>query len=409
MKKSIFLAALMLIAVGCLAQKKSVNTARNYCMSEENPKFEEARAAIKEALANDETKNLAETWYVAGLIGYRENYFDREILKSQDYIKRGQAIVESYDYWIKADEMAMTPIYDKKGKAKYNLALRKRIAEKMMEYYTSREVELVQYAIDLYNNQKNYDEAYKVFTRFLSIPDLEMMQDERYQEKLPKDTNYYYYQYLRARSAYENKDLDNALNLFRTLRDGNHNESSSAGQYLYQCYIDKGDSVTANSILDECIEMFPKEPWFLQNRINNLVRVGDADGAIAYLDRAIQMDPQSQYFNSKGSLLNMLKRFEEAIPVMQRALQMEPTNAGYNSNMGFIYFDRANKILDDASNLDNRGYKDAQTKAEIDFRAALPYFKKAYEIEPDNYQYKLSLRQLYYRLKMMDEYQALMN
>ena len=46
---------------------------------------------------------------------------------------------------------------------------------------------------------------------------------------------------------------------------------------------------------------------------------------------------------------------------------------------------------------------------EIDkaFQNALPYFEKAYELEPTNYDYKRSLRSLYYRLGMNDKYEAL--
>jgi hypothetical protein len=48
-------------------------------------------------------------------------------------------------------------------------------------------------------------------------------------------------------------------------------------------------------------------------------------------------------------------------------------------------------------------------KVEIDaaFQKALPYFQKAYELEPNNDSYKRSLRSLYYRLGMNAEYEAL--
>ena len=54
MKKSIFLAALMLISAGCFAQKTAVRTAKNLAM-QETPDFDAARAAIQPALENEET------------------------------------------------------------------------------------------------------------------------------------------------------------------------------------------------------------------------------------------------------------------------------------------------------------------------------------------------------------------
>ena len=53
MKKTLFLAALVLISAGCFAQKANVRKAKNLAMSSESPDFAAARAAIGEALEND--------------------------------------------------------------------------------------------------------------------------------------------------------------------------------------------------------------------------------------------------------------------------------------------------------------------------------------------------------------------
>ena len=69
MKKSLFLAALVLISAGCFAQKNPlVKKAKSYALAE-TPDFSAARAAIAEALKAEPT---AETYYWAGMIGYQE-------------------------------------------------------------------------------------------------------------------------------------------------------------------------------------------------------------------------------------------------------------------------------------------------------------------------------------------------
>ena len=69
MKKSLILAALVLISAGCFAQKNPlVKKAKNYAMAE-TPDFTAARATIEEALSAEPT---AEAYYWAGMIGYRE-------------------------------------------------------------------------------------------------------------------------------------------------------------------------------------------------------------------------------------------------------------------------------------------------------------------------------------------------
>ena len=47
-----------------------------------------------------------------------------------------------------------------------------------------------------------------------------MMQDDKTQAKMPKDTTYYLYKYYAARMAYDGKDLDLAISMFRELLDG---------------------------------------------------------------------------------------------------------------------------------------------------------------------------------------------
>ncbi|MCR4663746.1 MAG: hypothetical protein K5660_00065, partial [Paludibacteraceae bacterium] len=152
MKKILCMTALVLISAGCMAQKSNVRLAENLAL-QEKPDFAGARAAIKEAIENEETKGQTKTWYIAGMIGYQQNA--AEYLKMQqsngtkgnDYNVRGSAVLESYKYWIVADKLAMTPVYDKKGKAKYDTGTRKKIAEKMVEYY--EHLELVHYAYNL--------------------------------------------------------------------------------------------------------------------------------------------------------------------------------------------------------------------------------------------------------------------
>ena len=88
-------------------------------------------------------------------------------------------------------------------------------------------------------------------------------------------------------------------------------------------------------------------------------------------------------------------------------IAIEPNNALFLETLGFAYVDLGNKLNDDAVYYDANEY--AKAKVEIDkaYHNALPYFEKAYELEPDNYDYKRSLRSLYYRLGMNDKYEAL--
>ena len=104
MKKSIFLAALVLVGAGCFAQKANVSKARNL-VEAETPDYAGARVAISEALQNDETKDQANTWYVAGYVGYKEfdtNNLNRQKGRNIDVDAWGASVMESLNYWEKA-------------------------------------------------------------------------------------------------------------------------------------------------------------------------------------------------------------------------------------------------------------------------------------------------------------------
>ena len=414
MKKSIFLAALVLISAGCFAQKNMVSQARNLADAE-TPDYAGARTAIAAALQHDETKDQTNTWYVAGFIGYKEYYngnLKRQIGQNVDVNAWGAAVMESLNYWEKAYELALVPTYDKKGKAKYDTRTPKSIVPKVVEYFQNQP--LIAVGFEAYQNN-DPSTAYDMFVAHCNIPELKMMQDNPEEAaKLLRDSSYYTCIYYAGRFAYEAGRYDEAV---ATLERMNSEHASSnairkeiiyANEYIYQIFMEQKDTVKAVASIKESINLFPEEPWFMQNLINLYINSGQEDKAIEYLDLAIAREPHvGQYYNSKGSILARVGRFEESFAAFEKAIEKEPNNALFLETLGFAYVELGSKLNDDAAYLDAKEY--AKAKVEIDkaFNNALPYFEKAYELEPDNYEYKRSLRSLYYRLGMNDKYEAL--
>ena len=414
MKKSIFLAALVLISAGCFAQKANVSKARGLADAE-TPDFVGARATIAEALQNDETKDQANTWYVAGYIGYKEfeNGNNKRIIGQHiDINQWGEAVMESLNYWDKAYELAMIPTYDKKGKAKYDTRTPKNIVTKVAEYFQFQP--LIASGFTAYENG-NPSKAYDMFIAHCNIPELNMIQDNAEEAaKLVRDSSYYTCLYYAGRFAYEANRFDEAIATLERMNSEHANANALrkeiiyANEYIYQIYIELKDTVSAVESIKKSIDLFPEEPWFMQNLINLYINSGQEEKAIDYLDIAIAREPNvGQYYNSKGSILARIGRFEESLVAFEQAIAIEPNNALFLETLGFAYVDLGNKLNDEAAYLDAKAY--AKAKVEIDkaFQTALPYFEKAYELEPDNYDFKRSLRSLYYRLGMNDKYEAL--
>src|SRR5665647_776365 len=99
MKKIILSLILVISFTFSFAQKANVRKAKDKASNIETPDFAGARELIKLALVDTTTSKLAETWYVAGLIGYNENdaLFKKQVLNQViDTIAKGKAILESY-------------------------------------------------------------------------------------------------------------------------------------------------------------------------------------------------------------------------------------------------------------------------------------------------------------------------
>jgi tetratricopeptide (TPR) repeat protein len=415
MKKSIFLAALVLISAGCFAQKANVSKARNL-VEAETPDYAAARAAISEALQNEETKDQPNTWYVAGYVGYKEfdsNNLNRQMGRQIDVDAWGAAVLESLSFWEKAYELALVPTsYDKKGNPKYDTRTPKLILPKVAEYFNNSP--LISAGFNAYESN-NPSLAYDMFVAHVNIPELKIMQDNPEElAKLLRDTSYYTCLYYAGRFAYEAERYGDAIATLERMNSEHatanalRKEVIYANEYIYQIYLEQQDTVKAVASIQSSIKRFPEEPWFMQNLINLYINSGQEDKAVEYLDLAIQREPNvGQYYNSKGSILARIGRFDEAFAAFDQAVTLEPNNALFVSSLGFAYIDLGNKINDDAAYLDAKAYAVEKKKADDAFQNALKYFEKAYELEPENYEYKRSLRSLYYRLGMNDKYEAL--
>lgn len=407
MKKTLLMAALVLISMGCVAQKSNVNKAKSLILSEDAD-FDQARELIGAALTNEETKDQANTWFVAGLIGYQQN---DQAIKMQylgqaiDQDKVGQGIMESYDYWIKADEIAMTPVLNKKGVEVVDTKTRNNIAKKMFDYYKNQD--FIKYGVYL-NEQRDFKGAYNVFMRHLKMRDLPMMQDEKMLLQMPKDTIYEQYEYYAALFAIQAQMHPEAIAALEDIKAGSY-EAIAVNQFLYQEYLEVKDTASSVRVLQDAMIRFPQEPWFLQNLINHYIFTKQEDKAIEYLNQAIEREPKvAEYHLIKGNLDANQGNNESALADYDRAIELNPQLADAYAGKGRIHYNIAGKMIEDAAYIqDAKAYKAALNAASDKLKESLPFFEKALEVAPENREYMVILKGIYYRLHMDKEYEAM--
>ncbi len=397
MKKLILSLLLISSFTFAFAQKSNVNKAKNKVLMD-SPDFAGARELIKPALTDETTKDQANTWYVAGLIGNKENEeFDKMAVLGQtaDPDKKGQAVMESYRYLLIADSLDQLP--DAKGKVKPKH--RKDIKRMVKEYYT---YSLIGYGAHLFD-QRDYNGALDVFNTFLEIPDLPLTEGE-----IVKDSTYNMIQYYAAISASNAEKPQEAIKYFDALKDKDY-ETLAVHQLLYEEYQKLNDTINFVKVLEEGAQKFPAEPWFLQNLINFYIYSGQTEKALEYLNTAIQRDPSlAQYRFVEGGLHESLGNVEDAEAAYLKAIELDSNLGSAYDALGRLHYNKAIAILDETYNIrDSRKIKAEEAKATEEFKLALPYYQKAVELEPDQMSYKVMLRTLYYRLRMDKEYEAI--
>ena len=399
MKKIILFLAMVMGFTFTYAQKNNVRLAKDKALNDGRPDFKGARDAIKLALQDSTTKNQAETWYVAGLIGNKQSdiEFKKAVLNMKyDTVAKGKAVMESYEYLVHSAKLDMMP--DAKGKVKPKFI--NDIKPIIKDYYTTQQ-HLISYGIYQYYS-KDYSGAVKTFDAYLEIPTLPFMNNE-----IKVDSMYQKVKYYAGVCASSAKMHDKALNYFESLKDTKYNP---LGVYssLTQEYLDGKDSVKYLSTIKEAIAKFPTQSWYLQNLINYYIHSNKTKEALTYLDAAIVREPSnSEYQFIKGQLYLSIDNFDEAYKSLTKASELDPKNADIYAETGRSFFNKAVKMSVEVNKIKdlNLAKKEEVKVVEI-FKQAIPMYKKAVELKPNNIDYLTPLKQLYYRLQMDSDYDA---
>lgn len=407
MKKSLILAGLILASVCGFAQKSQLKEVK-MSLYGEGADFSKARRLMEEILDNPQYQNNAECWYWAGMIGYEQNSQQQLLRLAGSPINQdaaGQAVIESLGYFIKADSIAMTPTLDKKGREVVDTKMHAKVQKAVKEYYTKQYI--VAYGIYL-NDQEDFVGAYHAFKAHLSIPTLAMMQDEKSQAEMPIDSTYMQYKYYMALFAIQAELHKEAIAVLNEMKDGN-TEPIAVNQFLYQEYVTLKDTANFVNVLQQAVWRFPQEPWFLQNLINYYIFSNQEVKAIEYLDKAIEREPNvAQYHLIKGNLSEEQKNYEVALAEFDKALELDPKMADAAAGKGRVYYNQAVRINEEASYIaDAKEYQLALEDMNEMFRKSLPFFEQAHKIAPDNRDYMVTLKGLYYRFSMDDKYKAI--
>lgn len=396
MKQLALTIALCLFAGYSFGQKKAIKEAKTE-VNAAKPNFKEARTLIKGALEDSETKDLAETWYTAGWIENKQ--YDEEskkliLGKSPDEKVMYDALFNIKAFFEKADELDQLPDVKGKVKPKYR--------KDMLAILKANHSFLVNGGVHFFE-AKNYKRAYDFFDQYLTMPDMPMFLGDPLISKT--DTNYLKIKFFAGLSASQTEDHKKAAALYEDLKEADYN-SEETHKYLAYEYDMLKDTTNFIRILRDGADKFPGESYFLLNLINQYIYSNQKDAAVAYLEKAISQSPNdAQLYNVLGSLYEEKKDVDKALECFDKATAINPESPETHANIGRIYFNKGVELRAVANEIvDQKKYAEALEVSNVKFKEALPFFQKAHELNPQEKDYMIALKGIYYNLGMGKEY-----
>lgn len=292
MKKLMTLTLCGLTALALNAQVATVEQAKK--LAGKPDKIEEARALIQEAIANPETANQANTYYVAGKIEW--DAYDKQKAAGVDTLKRSQELLNGYNYYLQVFPLDELPNEKGEVKPKFTKNLQKSIKEKQNDFWDAGAI--------FYNNQ-NYDKAYEAFMIFGDMPDLNVLGKEKPQTA---DTIRALSYYNAGTSAEDLRDFDKAILAFSKAVDHNYTSSDALSgvlrnwQKIQMTYPERKDEAKQHiyEIAEIGYSKYGVEPQhaFLANIINHKADAEQYDEAIGIINDALSQDPNNNFLYS---------------------------------------------------------------------------------------------------------------
>jgi tetratricopeptide (TPR) repeat protein len=402
MKKLGLTFGLCLIASVTFGQKKAVSEALKLA-KDAKPNFAEARTKIKDALVHDETKNDAKTWYTAGQI--EDLQFTVENTKQMIGQQPNEAVmydalINVYPFFKKAHELDNLPDAKGKVKPKYTKDIRSTLKANLAYYINGGAY---------FFEQRDYKKSFDFFDQYVEIADSKLMKEGAKAGEETVDSTYIFANYYAAIAALQLNDHAIAIETVKRAGKIDYKRNDML-QYLAEEYRLSEDSLNYQKTLEEGLSIYPKETYFILNLASIYINAGQNDKAIEYINTAIINDPTNvQLYDVAGHVYESgLKDYAKAEEYFLKAIEIDGENADTQSNIGRIYFNRGVTQLDEANNIaDVKKYNEEKEKAKDLFRKALPYFEKAYQLNPDASDNKIALRSIYYHLDMGDKFEEI--
>jgi tetratricopeptide (TPR) repeat protein len=137
----------------------------------------------------------------------------------------------------------------------------------------------------------------------------------------------------------------------------------------------------------------------LANMVQGMLDKNDYDKAYAFIDNALKADPMNGTLHDiKGFTTELKDGVDAALPFYRKAAEVDPTYANAFFDVGRCLYLQAQKIIDDNPNATN---KELVPKIKPIYDEAIPFLKKASELNPADTKAKNVLDDILYKFEVM--------
>jgi len=353
------------------AQKHNVV---NASIALRNEEYVDAKKYIDEAYETESTSNDAKMW------NYRSQIYLQIALKQADLDKN--AVFKATEAHLKCLQT------DKKGR----VIVRKWTAkEDVLAGTVQCGYKLFNKAIEEYNSG-NYKSSLKHYDAIFEIIPFDT-EDQLKRSNITKETILYNSFF----SSKKMKDNVRSKELLQELIDINFNDPAIF-VHMSNIFIEEGKTDKALEYLALGRESFEEDQGLINTEINLYIQLGRTSELIGKLGEAIALDEENEllYFN-RGTIYDQEGDIDNAEKDYLTALELNPSAFGANYNLGALYFNQGVETKNKASDTDNNSlYKKLNKEADAVFAKALPYLETAHELNAEDKNTLLSLKQLYY-------------
>lgn len=393
MKKLLILSLSLVFVLGTtFAQdaKKALKTAEralssyNLSGGTETDKLKEAIEGIEVAIQSDEYSAMAKTWNTRGQIynAVVANFTAMRLLEPSAEILDPEAAFKAYQSF-------------KMGLSKAEKKWEKKDALKGMSEAAGS---LNNLGIGAYETQ-NYAEAYKNFNAMLQIH--KTLKENGEASPLDVGDDYNNQLFITGLAAMYGDNMEAAAPLFTELKDAGF-EKPAVYDALYKIAA-KDDMEAAAKILDEGRKKYPEDTGLLFTEINHYLQAGKMDVLEDKLVKAIEAEPNNvSLYYTLGRVYTDAGKADKALEQYNAALKVKPDYYEALYGIGEMYYNKAANITQEMIKLEDSYDKASLAKYDElkemmlgEFDKALPYFKQAEALNPNDRNTLIALKEIF--------------